>query len=206
MAGEQQTHNFYKAYGFQYGSPELREIYAEISEVEEEHVSQYESLMDPTETWLERWLLHEFTEVANYYTCYMSEGDTRIKGIWELFLDYELEHLRIAAEVFRRIDGRDPEELVGTDLPTPATFESNRAYVTDVLENTVDLRLIEGGNWAKVADLPNPWPSHAYQGLVQAGGSPSETIVILRMDAAASDLVRVGNPDMASRSGEFRAA
>ncbi|HEX2491690.1 MAG TPA: hypothetical protein VHR27_19950 [Blastocatellia bacterium] len=50
MAGEQQTHNFYKAYGFQYGSPELREIYAEIAEVEEEHVTQYESLMDPTET------------------------------------------------------------------------------------------------------------------------------------------------------------
>jgi hypothetical protein len=50
MAGEQQTHNFYKAYGFQYGSPELREIYAETAEVEEEHVTQYESLMDPTET------------------------------------------------------------------------------------------------------------------------------------------------------------
>jgi len=42
--------------------------------------------------------------------------------------------------------------------------------------------------------------------MVQASGSPSESIVVLRMDAAASDLVRVGDPAMASRSGEFRAA
>ena len=52
------------------------------------------------------------------------------------------EHLRIAGEAFKRIEGRDPEEVVGAELPTPATFETNRAYVTDILENTVDLRLI----------------------------------------------------------------
>jgi len=206
LAGEQQTMNFYKTNGGLYGSPDIRQLYAEISEVEEEHVTQYESLMDPAETWIERLLLHEFTEVANYYTCYMTEGDTRIKGIWELFLSYELEHLRIAGEAVKRIEGRDPEEIVGTELPTPATFETNRAYVAEVLENTVDLRLIEGGDWAKVADLPDPWASHAYQRLVQAGGSPSESIVVLRMDAAVSDLVRVGDSAMASRSGEFRAA
>ncbi|MGD9715338.1 MAG: hypothetical protein AB7V46_25275, partial [Thermomicrobiales bacterium] len=68
-AGEQQTMNFYKTVGPMYGSPDVRQLYAEISEVEEEHVSQYESLMDPAETWLERWVMHEFTEVANYYTC-----------------------------------------------------------------------------------------------------------------------------------------
>jgi len=134
LAGEQQTMNFYKTNGGLYGSPDLRQLYAEISEVEEEHVTQYESLMDPTESWLERWLLHEYTEVANYYTCYMAEVDTRIKGIWELFLDYELEHLRIAGEAFKRIEGRDPQELVGGDLQTPATFESNRAYVNEVLQ------------------------------------------------------------------------
>ena len=54
LAGEQQTMNFYKTVGNMYGSPEVRQLYAEISEVEEEHVTQYESLIDPTETWLEK--------------------------------------------------------------------------------------------------------------------------------------------------------
>ncbi len=115
--------NFYKTVGNVYGSPEARALYAEISDVEEEHVTQYESLMDPTETWLERWVLHEFTECANYYTCMATEVDPRIKQIWETFLAYELEHLRIAGDTLRRLSGKEPQELCGTELPTPATFE-----------------------------------------------------------------------------------
>src|SRR5205823_5794213 len=80
MAGEQQTMNFYKTVGNFYGSPEARQLYAEISNVEEEHVTQYESLMDPTETWLEKWVMHEFTEVANCYTCMETEVDPRISA------------------------------------------------------------------------------------------------------------------------------
>ena len=45
--------------------------------------------------------MHEFTEVANYYTCYMTEVDPRIKEIWEMFLSYEIEHLRIAGEALQ---------------------------------------------------------------------------------------------------------
>jgi hypothetical protein len=137
LAGEQQTMNFYKTIGNSYGSPEARHLYAEISEVEEEHVTQYESLMDPHETWFERWVLHEFMEVANYYTCYSTEVDPRIKAVWELFLSYELEHLRIAGEMLKQQQGIDPEELCGTTLPTPATFESNREYVTKVFVGDV---------------------------------------------------------------------
>src|SRR5688572_11417884 len=77
MAGEQQTMNFYKTVGNFYGSPEARQLYAEISEVEEEHVTQYESLIDPTETWIEKWVLHEYMECANYYTCLQTEVDDR---------------------------------------------------------------------------------------------------------------------------------
>ena len=47
VAGEQQTHNFYAEHGMQYGNDILRETYAEICDVEEEHVSMYESLIDP---------------------------------------------------------------------------------------------------------------------------------------------------------------
>ena len=204
LAGEQQTWNFYKNVGNLYGSPEARQLYAEISEVEEEHVTQYESLMDPTETWLERWVMHEFTECANYYTCLETEVDPRIKQVWEVFLAYELEHLRIAAEHLRRLQGRDPEAITGTELPTPATFESNREYVTNVLKETADLRLVSGGRWARVAELPSDWASLAYQRAVQADGAPSEAVVRARMDAAGIDLVRHEDAAMEERAGEIR--
>jgi hypothetical protein len=204
LAGEQQTMNFYKTVGNLYGSPEVRQLYAEISEVEEEHVTQYESLMDPTETWVERWVLHEFTEVANYYTCYSTEVDPRIKQLWEMFLDFEIEHLRIAGEALKRIENRDPWELCGTDLPTPATFETNREYVTRVIAETTDMRLLSDGTWARVPQLPQNWPSHRYQGMVHAEGAPSEAVVELRMRAAGAELVRTGDKALAKRAGEVR--
>ena len=69
LSGEQQTHNYYAEHGFTYGDHVLREVYAEIKDVEEEHVTMYESLIDPTESLFEKLLLHEFTEVFNYYNC-----------------------------------------------------------------------------------------------------------------------------------------
>jgi hypothetical protein len=206
MAGEQQTMNFYKTVGNLYGSPEARQLYAEISAVEEEHVSQYESLMDPTETWLERWVMHEFTEVANYYTCMETEVDPRIKKIWEMFLAYELEHLRIAGEYLRRLQGKEPQEICGTELPTPATFETNREYVTRVIQEQSDLRLVAGGKWARIAELPDDWPSYAYQRVVHADGAPSEAVVRLRMDAAGVELVRAADPALEEAAGEHRIA
>jgi hypothetical protein len=204
LSGEQQTMNFYKTSGNTYGSPDVRQLYAEISEVEEEHVTQYESLIDPSETWPERWVMHEFTEVANYYTCYMTEVDPRIKSIWELFLGYELEHLRIAGEHLKRVQNMDPQQICGIDLPTPATFETNRDYVTKVIMETTELRLVEGGQWARVRDLPADWPSHAYQERVNSDGSPSESILQLRIDAAQAELVRTGDKALASKAPAVR--
>ncbi|MBQ2644565.1 hypothetical protein IJG14_03215, partial [bacterium] len=102
LSGEQQTHNFYAEHGFMYGNHVLRETYAEIKDVEEEHVTMYESLIDPTETMLEKALLHEFTEVCNYYTCLEDEVDEEIKKYWELFLDMELGHLRVISDIFKK--------------------------------------------------------------------------------------------------------
>lgn len=204
LAGEQQTMNFYKTVGNLYGSPEARRLYAEISTVEEEHVTQYESLMDPTETWIEKWVLHEFTECANYYTCLETEVDPRIKQIWELFLGYELEHLRIAGDALRRLSGKEPQEVTGDDLPTPATFETNREYVTQVLKETSDLRLVPGGKLASMSELDADWPSYAYQRMVHADGVPSESVVRLRMDAAGVDLVRAADAELEEESGDHR--
>lgn len=64
--------------------------------------------MDPNETWFEKLLLHEFVECANYYTCYTTEEDPNIKPIWEMFLAFELEHLRIAGEMIKKYEKKDP--------------------------------------------------------------------------------------------------
>ncbi|HYE87260.1 MAG TPA: hypothetical protein VEA16_12955, partial [Vicinamibacterales bacterium] len=53
MAAEQQTHNYYMNIGPIFTDPVARQLYAEIASVEEQHVTQYESIIDPTETWLE---------------------------------------------------------------------------------------------------------------------------------------------------------
>lgn len=55
MAAEYQTHDYYANIGPQYADPVARQLYAEIASIEEQHVTQYESIIDPHETWLEKW-------------------------------------------------------------------------------------------------------------------------------------------------------
>src|SRR5690606_35641816 len=86
VVGEYQTHDYYMHVGPLFADPIARQLYAEIASIEEQHVTQYESIIDPTETWLEKWLLHEATEVYNYYSCAESETNHQIKAIWERFL------------------------------------------------------------------------------------------------------------------------
>src|SRR5918993_363512 len=55
MAGEQQTHNNYMNIGPLFSDPMARLLHAEIASIEEQHTTQYESIIDPDETWLEQW-------------------------------------------------------------------------------------------------------------------------------------------------------
>ena len=140
FAGEYQTHDYYMTVGPTFSDPVARQLYAEIASIEEQHVTQYECLADPTETWLEKWLLHEATEVYNYYSCLQSESNPRIKKIWERFVDYELGHLHLVMELFKRIEDRDPAEILPATLPDPIDYSSHRKYVRDVLKEQVQLR------------------------------------------------------------------
>lgn len=56
-----------------------RRLYQEIAMVEEQHVSQYGSLMDVKQSWLEGWLCHEYTECYVYYSCFKDETDKHVK-------------------------------------------------------------------------------------------------------------------------------
>lgn len=183
LSGEQQTHNFYKAHGMQYGNEVARELYAEIGEVEEEHVTFYESLLDPTETPLERQVLHELMEVYNYFHCCEQETDPRIKQIWDDFLHMELEHLQLWGNMLRKFEGRDPEELFGSTLTVDFKFTENKEYVRKVLERQRDLRELDHG-YVAMDKLPQDWPSFQYMDVVNADRIPSEMIVDLQADRA----------------------
>ena len=179
LSGEQQTHNYYAEHGFMYGDHVLRETYAEIKDVEEEHVTMYESLIDPTESMWEKFLIHEFTEVCNYYTCMEDEPDDRIKKIWELFVDIELGHLQAAASLFCKYEKRDPEEVIGSEIVIPCRFKSQKAYVQKVLEKEVDKRLESQGEFTTIKALPEDWPSYDVQMKQNEISSPSENAVRL---------------------------
>ncbi len=188
ISGEQQTHNYYAEHGFMYGNTDLKRLYAEICDVEEEHVTMYETLVDPAETMLEKWLVHEFTEVCNYYNCYKDEPDDRLKLIWEEFMQMEIGHLQLAAEMFQKYENRDAEEVIGTELVLPCHFESQKEYVTNILENEVDKRLTKEQGYCKIQDLKEDWPSYKVQEQAGKDGAPSEKAVRLSIKSIGRDI------------------
>jgi hypothetical protein len=173
MSGEYQTRDYYMNIGPTFTDPVARALYAEIASIEEQHVTQYSSIIDPNETWLEKWLLAEANEVYNYYSCMQSETNPRIKAIWERFLDYELGHLGLVAELMKKHEGRDPNELLPETMPDPIAFQSNRDFVRQVLSQEVDLRA-NGVNY-----VPLDQESRAsidYRNQLNSEGSPTETV------------------------------
>jgi len=161
--------------GPMFADPVARQLYAEIASIEEQHVTQYESIIDPTESWLEKWVMHEAGEVYNYWSCVQYESNPRIKAIWERFLDYELGHLHDAMEIFQRVEGRDAAEILPAALPDPISYESQRPFVRSVLAQEVDLRA-RGTQFIDKSEEDRNGPSVQYREHMNSQGSPSETV------------------------------
>jgi len=174
MAGEQQTHNYYMNIGPLFSDPTARQLYAEIASIEEQHVTQYESNIDPEETWLEKWLIHEANEVYNYYSCLMSETNPRIKALWERFLDYELGHFQAVQEIFKQIELRDPQEIISGKLPAPLEYKGHRQFVREVLKKEVDYRSV--GKEFVTSSEEETEISVQYRDYMNSEGIPSETV------------------------------
>jgi len=156
-----------------YSDPVARQLYAEIASIEEQHVTQYESIIDPDESWLEKWVMHELGEVYNYYGCMQQESNPRIKAIWERFLDYELGHLHMAIALFKQEERRDIEEILPESLPEPIPFASQREFVRETLAGEVDLR---ANGTEIVPKSRDSAASKAYRDQMNKDGSPSETV------------------------------
>lgn len=188
MAGEHQTHDYYMNIGPQFADPLARQLYAEIASIEEQHVTQYESIIDPTETWMEKWLLHEATEVYNYYGCAAQEDDARIKALWERFLDYELGHLHFVMDLFKQVERRDPAEVLPRTLPEPFAYKSQRDFVRKVLREEVDF----GANGKDIVRRRTEEPERSlqYREHMNSEGSPSEAVAVGYQWAPGTELSR----------------
>ena len=137
MAAENQTHDYYMTIGPMFADPVARQLYAEIASIEEQHTTQYESIIDADETWMEKWLMHEAMEVYNYMGCSQYESNPRVKAIWDRFLDYELGQLHFVMELFKQVENRDPAEILPASLPEPIEYRSHREFVRETTANDV---------------------------------------------------------------------
>ena len=191
VAGEQQTHNFYAEHGFMYGNDILRRTYAEIKDVEEEHVTMYESLIDPTESVWEKLVMHEYCEICNYHNCMKDETDERLKLIWEEFMMHEIEHLHIANKLLQKYEKRDAEEIIGDKVFDTCTFMIQKDYVQKILEKEIDKRMdgTEKMGYTTIDKLPEDWASYDVQEILNGDGAPTEQTIVLIREHIGRDIV-----------------
>lgn len=165
-AAEQQTMNYYMNIGGFYTSDLGRRLYQEIGMVEEEHVSQYESLKNTNETWLERLLMHEYTECYLYYSCLNDETDPYIKKIWEMFFEFEVAHLHKACELLNKYENKEWQEVIPNgEFPKLLLLGPNIEYVRNILKNTVNCTAVRE-EYASVNELPMDFDFFKYQEIV----------------------------------------
>lgn len=165
-AAEQQTMNYYMNIGGFYTSDLGRRLYQEIGMVEEEHVSQYESLKNTNETWLERLLMHEYTECYLYYSCLNDETDPYIKKIWEMFFEFEVAHLHKACELLNKYENKEWQEVIPNgEFPKLLLLGPNIEYVRNILKNTVNCTAVRE-EYASVNELPIDFDFFKYQEIV----------------------------------------
>lgn len=137
-AAEQQTMNFYMNMAQMYENDLGRRLFAEIGMIEEQHVSQYESLKDPNCTWLECWVMHEYTECYLYYSMKEQETCENIKKIWEEHFEMEVAHLKLALSYLEKYENKTVKDLFkNPEFPELLIFGENKDYVRKVIEDTI---------------------------------------------------------------------
>jgi rubrerythrin len=186
ISGEQQTMNFYMNIGNRMDDKMGRSLYQEIAQIEEQHVSHYESLADPDASWFEMLVLHEYNECYMYYSCLETETDSRAKQTWQHNLDEEIEHLRIAVELMKQHERRDAREFLPSQLPELTKFQSNKDYVRSILAKQVDLTG-KDTKYVKVFDLPKNHRYFGYQNIVNGDSVPSRDIVQAHINHVGHD-------------------
>ncbi|MBO5027673.1 MAG: hypothetical protein J6C79_04015 [Clostridia bacterium] len=178
-AAEQQTMNYYMNVTNFACNDTARRLYQEIALVEEEHVTQYESLMDPNATWLEMLLWHEYCECYLYWSCYKTETDPYVKKLWEMYLSFEIAHLHKAAELLKKYEKKEWEEVIkDPKFPKPLSLHENIEYVRKILGETVQYTSCRE-EYVRVRDLPENADFFRFQKTIQPTSqmTPSHNVI-----------------------------
>jgi hypothetical protein len=185
---EYQTHDYYMNIGPLFADSLARQLYAEIASVESQHITHYGSMLNPLESPLEKLLLTEANEVWNYAACAEQETNTRLKALWERFLDYELGHLQVAIQLFKEVERRDPAEVLGSGkLPAFIKFKSQRSFIREVVEKETSMRK----NGTRFVDEAQEGESSlVYRDQLNADGSPSTAVAATYSWMAGTELMR----------------
>ncbi len=179
-AAEQQTMNYYMNVTNFAASDIARRLYQEIALVEEEHVTHYESLMDPNATWLEMLLWHEYCECYLYWSAYMTESDLCIKKLWEEFYEIEVGHLHKAAELLEKYEGKEWCQVIkDAEFPEPLSLHENIDYVRCILADTVQYTTGHDNAYVRVEDLPRDAAFFKYQDIIHPSidMTPSHNVI-----------------------------
>ena len=179
-AAEQQTMNFYMNLAAFYKNDYGRKLFSEIGMIEEEHVTQYESLKDPTCTWLENWVMHEYTEAYLYYSMYCDESEPHIKKIWAEHYEMEVAHLKKAIECLEKFENKHYTAVIPKpEFPKLIQFGGNKEYIRKVLEETVTLTS-DKEKYVEVSKLPKNAGFFKYQSRVNTNTEevPSHVVIV----------------------------
>lgn len=153
-AGEQQTMNFYMNLGNSQPEGVARDLYLEIGAVEEDHVTHYGALLDPSLSWLENLLIREYMETYLYYSFYETEVDPYVRGIWEQHFEQEVAHLHKAVDLLDRFEGKQWEEVLPQgEFPELLDLHPTKDYVREILRSQV-ARTACDEEFVEVDDLP----------------------------------------------------
>lgn len=186
VSAEQQTMNYYMNIGDRALDMLSRGLYLEIAQVEEQHVTHYESLLDPNATWFENLLLHEYNECYLYYSMMQHEPDPQARALWEENLGMEIEHLKMAAELLKQYEKKDPEALLPPEMPQVFKFESNIDYIRDILASQISYTA-DGTKFVPAENLSRDHRYFMRQSMVNAKGAPSEMVVDSLVKKAGND-------------------
>jgi hypothetical protein len=96
----------------------------------------------------------------------MTETDARIKRFWEENLAFEIAHLHKAAELLKKYEKKDWQEVIPCgDFPEPISLHENIDYVRTILGNTVQFTS-DREEYKKLKDLPDNADFFRYQEII----------------------------------------
>ena len=123
--------------------------------------------------------MHQYTECYLYGSCAQTETDMRLRDCWDRLFEIEVAHLHKAADMLRRLENKDWQQVVGSGVfPEPLRLESNIDYVRGVQASSVQNTSLRE-RYVDVATLPPDSDFFAYQHIVNqnVNAVPSHMVI-----------------------------